>query len=82
MKTNRHYGGIDISELVMNRVNAQYLTKLAEFRTMYSTRHLPVMMDDDIPRYGMVIATDCLKEVRIYRYLLESVMDRYRLENF
>ena len=82
MKTNRHYGGIDISDLVMNRVNAKYLTKLAEFRTMYSTRHLSTVMDSDIPRYGLSISMDCLKEVRIYRYLLESVMDRYRLENF
>ena len=82
MDKNRHYGGRDVSDLVVNRVNAQYVTKLAEFRTMYKTRHLPVMMDDDITRYGLVVAMDCLKEVQIYRYILESVMDRYRLENF
>ena len=82
MKTNRHFGGRDISDLVMNRVNAQYMTKLSEFRTMYSSRHLPMIMDDDVTRYGLVVAMDCLKEVQIYRYILESVMDRYRLENF
>ena len=82
MKTNIHYDGRDVSDLVMDRVNAQYMTKLAEFRTMYKTRHLPMMMDDDMNRYGLIVAMDCLKEVRMYRYILESVMDRYRLENF
>ncbi len=66
----------EIERLALDKVSAIYNTKSADFARVYSSRHLPSFLDDTSTlRYNLTVALRALKELRIYRHVLDAVCD-------